>query len=142
MSTKPVSLLNAYPFGEMLTPKSSTVMAKKAAAEHSNADIGEPFLAAVQDFVAARDLSIFAIMTTSTTSEGQFQRQLFLQAKEPAIEAAELFGHEAAAELGLESLNIEGIPEEKASYRRVWQLEDVSKSRKQVSPLIRQAMNS
>lgn len=137
---------NGMKLGMSSVVKPLGFLAEKAATERFDRDNGNPFVAAVQDFMAARDLSMYAIMTTSTSTGGQFQRQLFLQAYGPAMDAAKRFGQDAAAELGLEKLNVEGIPEEglvtqdKACYRRVWQQKEVGKSRKQVSPLIRQAM--
>lgn len=124
-------------------------MAHKAAMESSNAEIiGDSFITAVQKFIDARDLSIFAITTNSTGRDGQRQRQIFLQAKGPAIEAAKRFGMDAADELGLVNLSLDGIPEETSAthhagcFRKVWQQNRVEKSRKQIAPLLRQAMHA
>ena len=123
-------------------------IAKKAAAERPEADKGDAFSSAIQSFISVRDLSIYAIMTTSKTAEGQFQRQLFLQARAAAIAPADRFTKNAAAELGLEDLMIEGIADEKTAarnageklYQRVWQQKAIDRSRKQVGPMIREAI--
>ena len=89
------------------------------------------------------DLSVFAIMTTSTSSEGKFQRELLVQARPSASSLAIKFAEEGASELQLEHLNINGIPTQDRpgqQWRKVWLQKDVSKSRKQVAPLLRKAM--
>ena len=123
-------------------------MARKAAMEQSNAKIiGDSFMTAVQEFIAARELSIFAITTHFKNGDGQRQRQIFLQAQPPAIEAAKRFAVDAAEELGLVDLSLDGLPIETSPtyhagcFRKVWQQERVDKSRKQIAPLLRQAMH-
>lgn len=139
---------NETKLGMSTVVKPLDFIAKKAATERHDADKGEAFSAAIQDFVSARDLSIYAIMSTSKTAEGQFQRQLFLQATAAAITAADRFTKTAAAELGLEDLTIEGIADEQIAarnagtklYQRVWQQKAIERSRKQVGPMIREVM--
>ena len=123
-------------------------MARKAAMEMSGAEIiGDPFIKAVQEFIAARELSIFAVTTHSKSGDGQRQRQIFLQAEGPAIEAAKRFAVDAADELGLVDLSLDGITVETSAthhagcFRKVWQQERVDKSRKQIAPLLRRAMH-
>ena len=139
---------NETKLGMSTVVKPLDFIAKKAATERPDGDKGEAFSAAIQTFVGVRDLSIYAIMTTSKTAEGQFQRQLFLQATAAAVAAADRFTKNAAAELGLVDLTIEAIEDEKIAarkagenlYRRVWQQKAVDRSRKQVGPMIREAM--
>ena len=91
------------------------------------------------------DLSVFAIMTTSTSSEGKFQRELLVQARPSASSLAIKFAEESASELQLEHLNINDIPTQDKlgqQWRKVWLQKDLSKSRKQVAPLLRKAMAS
>ena len=124
-------------------------IAKKAGTEKPDAENGEAFDAVIQSFSSSRDLSMYAIMTTSKNGEGQFQRQLFLQAKARAMGAADKFVKDSAGDLGLERLTVSGISEEHLAasqageevYRRVWQQKAVERSRKQVAPLIREAMH-
>lgn len=139
---------NELKLGMSTVVKPLEFIAKKAATEQLDAKDGEAFIAAIRTFIDARELSMYAIMTTSKNAESQFQRQLFLRARAPAIGAAHKFVKGATAELGLEDLKIEGIPEEhpvaqdtgEESFSRVWQQKAVEKSRKQVAPLIREAM--
>ena len=99
----------------------------------------------VQQFMADRDLSIFAIMTAFTSPEGEFKRELLVQAFSSASSSAIKFAEQGAAEFQLEELNIKGIPTQDnlgQSWRKVWLQKDVSKSRKQVAPLLRKAIAS
>ena len=104
------------------------------------------FDAAIADFSDTRDLSMFAIMTASTSPRKGFQRELLLDARGSAASIAARFSSQATAELGLEDLSVGGINgyntfgHEPGVFRKVWRQEDVSKSRKQVAPLLRQAM--
>ena len=138
---------NKLKLGMSTVVKPLDFISKKAATERPDAE-SEAFSAAIRNFVSARDLSIYAIMTTSNTAEGQFQRQLFLQATAAAVAAANRFTKAAAAELGLEDLKIEGIADEQTAarnageklFQRVWQQKAIERSRKQVGPMIRDAM--
>ena len=139
---------NGMKLGMSSVVKPLEFMARKAAMEQSNTEIiGDSFLTAVQEFIAARELSIFAITTHSKNGDGQRQRQIYLQAQGPAIEAAKRFAVDAAEELGLVDLSLDGIPVKASAtrhagcFRKVWQQERVDKSRKQIAPLLRQAMH-
>ena len=99
----------------------------------------------LQEFMDDRDLSAFAIMTTSTSSEGQFQRELLVQARPSAFSSAINFAEQAASELRLEDRSFEGITmQDKPGqhWRKTWLQRDVSKSRKQVAPLLRKSMTT
>ncbi|CAD6577662.1 MAG: Exopolyphosphatase [Alectoria sarmentosa] len=96
-------------------------------------------------FMDDRDLSVFAIMTTSTSSEGEFQRELLVQARSSASSSAINFAEQGASDFQLEDVNIKGVSMQDKSgqlWRKVWLQRDVSKSRKQVAPLLRKAMIS
>ena len=103
-----------------------------------------PFLEdQLQHFIGDRDLSVFAIMTTSTSSEGSFERELLVQARPSASSSAIKFAERSVSDLLLEDLDIDGIPTQNEPgqvWRKIWVQKDVSKSRKQVAPLLRQAM--
>ena len=97
----------------------------------------------LQQFMDDRDLSVFAIMTTSTSSECEFQRELLVQARSSASSSATNFAEQGAFEFQLEDLNIKGFSTQNEPgryWRKVWLQKDVSKSRKQVAPLLRKAM--
>ena len=99
----------------------------------------------LQQFMNDRDLSVFAIMTTFTSSDGNFQRELLVQARSSASSSAIKFAEQGASEFQLDLLGIEGIPTQDRpgqDWRRTWQQKDLSKSRKQVGPLLRKAMAS
>ena len=106
------------------------------------------FKLSIQKFMEGRDLSLLAIMTTSTTAEGKFQRELLLQARKAAAESASKFAEQATPELKLQSLEVDGIAMQAAQglpdgdwlRPAIWMQNDVSKSRKQVTPLLREAM--
>ena len=99
----------------------------------------------LENFMASKDLSLFAIMTTFTSGHGEYQRQLLLQAQPGALKAVEKFIGTGSTELELdESLNIEVNRQtntvSNAMWRNFWWQKDLSKSRKQVAPLLRRAM--
>ena len=99
----------------------------------------------LSQFMDDQDVSVFAIMTTSTSSEGKFKRELLVQARPSAWSLAIKFAEEGASELQLQDLNINGISTQDKlgqQWRKVWLQKDVSKSRKQVAPLLRKAMSS
>ena len=99
----------------------------------------------LSQFMNDQNLSIFAIMTTSTSSDNSFKRELLVQACSSASSAAISFVEQATSDLQLKDLDIKGIPIQDKSgqqWRKVWLQVDVSKSRKQVAPLLRKAMAS
>lgn len=99
----------------------------------------------LQQFMDDRDLLVFAIMTTSRSSEGDFQRELLVQARSSASSSAIKFAERGTSEFQLEDLSIEGIATQEKSrqnWRKTWLQKDVGKSRKQVAPLLRKAMTS
>ena len=99
----------------------------------------------LQHFMDAQGLAIFAIMTTSTSSEGEFKRELLVQAHSSASSSAISFAEQGASEFQLVDLSIKGISTQEnpgQPWRRIWLQKDVSKSRKQVAPLLRKSMTS
>ena len=102
----------------------------------------------IHDFMTAHDLSLYAIMTAYKSEMGQFQRELLLQANnEPAFAAAEHFSKTAVQDLGLEVLNIDGVAKQvqphsssDKPWRYYWMQGDLTKSRKQVAPMLREAL--
>lgn len=96
-------------------------------------------------FMDDHDLAVFAIMTTSTSSDGNFTRELLVQARPSASSLAIKFAEEGVSELQLQDLKINGISAQDKpgqQWRKVWLQKDLSKSRKQVAPLLRKAMAS
>ncbi|KAL8787379.1 MAG: hypothetical protein Q9213_002262 [Squamulea squamosa] len=80
--------------------KSLEYIATKAIA-NSLDDKEDQFVTAIGDFMAARDLTIFAIMTMSTSPSGKLQRELYVQAFSAGHAAASTFAEQARAELQL-----------------------------------------
>ena len=97
-------------------------------------------------------LSLFGIMTTSKSDDGDFQRELLIVAfGSTAAKALDTFKSKATAELRLEQWKESSdLLEKLAKYSKqeiglayVWWQRDVGKSRKQVAPLLREtAQNS
>ena len=112
------------------------------------AESGAALKEGIEKFMEERDLSIFAIMTTSTTLEGEFQRELFLQARKAAAEPISKFLDRAVSELNLQDLEIDGLSSAQKNLESeslgpwIWRQEAVNKSRKQVAPMLREAMKT
>ncbi|KAL8727571.1 MAG: hypothetical protein Q9166_005977 [cf. Caloplaca sp. 2 TL-2023] len=111
-------------------------------------DKEDQFVTAIGDFMAARDLTIFAIMTTYTSPSGEFQRELYVQALSAGHASANAFAQQAKEGLQLEDHSIPALsgkpgamqPSSEGPWRKIWLQKDVSKSRKQVAPLLRKSM--
>lgn len=124
----------------------ATKAAKEDPNNHNNNN-GTAFNDNLKLYMGERDLSIFAIMTASTSADGKFQRELLVQAHSHATNAVKDFASIATDKLGLESIEIEGITQEmqptepsQGIWRRIWLQKETGMSRKQVGPLIRKAM--
>lgn len=140
---------NGMKLGMSTVVKSLSFMVNKAS-EEADMDGGDKdyaFDLKVQQQMSNSSIDIFAIMTVFTNDAREFQRELFLQAKGPTIDAANRFAEMAVGELGLITIDIEGITKEPVRgtgadqlWRKVWRQKEVGKSRKQVGPLIRKAM--
>ncbi|KAL8719328.1 MAG: hypothetical protein Q9225_003649 [Loekoesia sp. 1 TL-2023] len=127
--------------------KPLSFVAEKAI-KNTSEDKEDQFVTAIGDFMAERKLTIFAIMTTLTSAAGEFQRELYVQALSAGHAAASTFLKQAAKQLQLEDHSIPALsekpgamqPSSEGPWRKVWLQKDVAKSRKQVAPLLRQAM--
>ncbi|KAI4098678.1 MAG: hypothetical protein L6R37_006372 [Teloschistes peruensis] len=85
-------------------------LAEKAI-DGASGDGEDLFVTAIGDFMAARDLTIFAIMTTSTSPGGEFQRELYVQALSAGHAAASTFSTQSVEELRLEDHSVEKLSE-------------------------------
>lgn len=140
---------NGLTLGISSVVKSLDFIAQKAIQHDSEEDKETQFITAMGDFMAARNLTIFAIMTTSTSEAGEFQRELYVQALSAGHAAASTFAKRATEELRLENHSIKMLegkpgamqPESEGPWRKLWMQRDTGKSRKQVAPLLRTAMN-
>lgn len=109
----------------------------------------ERLVQAMREFAQARDLGVFAVMTTSTTAgedgkEGRFRRELMVLAlgeESVGKGVVERFLEKGAEkELGLTRLDL-GVGENAEGLDGVWIWEqgELGMSRKQVAPLLREA---
>lgn len=118
----------------------------KAGDEASSGASSSAFLKQLQAFAQQRSLALYSIMTTSTSSDGQFQRELLLWAfNEEAVAWANKFKAISTEELGLQDWNEDtdvASAEGDTQWRRVWWQRNVQHSRKRVAPLLRQAKGS
>ncbi|KAB2110428.1 hypothetical protein AG0111_0g774 [Alternaria gaisen] len=111
------------------------------AGDEASAQTAEAFLAALKEFAKDRDLDMYSLMTTSTGSDGSFQRELLLWAfNDGAVSAAKNFATNSKDELGLEEWQNSDDIDSKREWRRTWWQRQVQHSRKRVAPLLREAM--
>ncbi|CAI6305069.1 unnamed protein product [Periconia digitata] len=105
----------------------------------------DAFLDALKRFCEERELDLYALMTTSTSPEGEFRRELLVWAfNDAGITSAKQFASDSHDELGLgewRGAGGEGYDSGGDGYwRRVWWQKNVQHSRKRVAPLLREAM--
>lgn len=104
-----------------------------------NNDGNETLLSASKKFAEERNLCIFSIMTGFEDENGQFARELaVLAVDERGVSACEKFEQGAGGKLGLQKGDGDG---EEGQWFRVWKQGNLSCSRKQVAPLLREAMS-
>jgi exopolyphosphatase len=118
---------------------------KKAGDEASAQPASDAFLAAMEQFAKERELDLFTLMTTSTSSAGEFQREILLWAFDKrGVSAGKTFATKSTEELGLEDWHdISSVADaacDEGQWRKVWWQRQVQHSRKRVAPLLRDAM--
>jgi exopolyphosphatase len=125
--------------------KNIDFLVNKAVQEGFGTEKSKAFLQATRSFAKNRKLGIFAIMTTSTSANGDFQRELFLLATNAeSVQAASKFAANSTTELGLADWHgsANGIHHaEDGCWWKLWQQHNVQHSRKRVAPLLRGAMS-
>jgi exopolyphosphatase len=126
--------------------KSIDFMQRKAGDETNTQSLDEAYTKALRTFSKDRELDLYAVMTTFTSSDGEFQRELLLLAfSDPAITAAKKFATDAQEELRLEAWHgsDSGLHRnhDVDYWGKVWWQRNVQHSRKRVAPLLREAMN-
>ena len=108
---------------------------------HTSNNVDEDLLEVCRTFAAERSLDLLAVMTAFTSEAGEFGRELLLIAiKEgKAVEAAREFVTASKNELQLTDM-----PDRPHSqvfpFLHLWKQENLAASRKQVAPLLRDAM--
>ncbi|KAL3706267.1 Exopolyphosphatase [Talaromyces marneffei ATCC 18224] len=103
------------------------------------------FLNKLKKFAAERCLDVVSVMTAFNGEAGQFTRELLVWGlKDDHNDTLEKFSEMAKEQLGLQKWNnfpVEGSHEHTGGLC-IWQQENVSQSRKQVAPLLREAFTS
>jgi exopolyphosphatase len=115
------------------------------AGKEAKMEAGPALLEAFAGFARERELDMFTLMTTSTSADGEFQREMLLWAfNDKAVAAAKAFVANSTKELGLEdwdeSSSVADVRCEDSQWRRVWWQRQVQHSRKRVAPLLREKM--
>ncbi|KAI9674582.1 MAG: Exopolyphosphatase [Trizodia sp. TS-e1964] len=103
-------------------------------------------IASMETYAKSRNLSVLAIMTSFRSAKGKHRRELIVWALDPAFNPLfQKFGELAAAELELDDwVGIQGGMDdlnESKGVRRVWTQKNATKSRKEVAPLLRAALD-
>lgn len=102
---------------------------------------GERFYQELDTFAQQHNLSVFAIMTTSTSEDGVFQRELLLRIFDASSgDLLSKLQTKKSSELKLEdsaSRKLQGVDEKPT---KIWWQRDTSKSRKQVAPMMREVL--
>jgi exopolyphosphatase len=125
--------------------KPTEFLLEKASDETSSDSASKSLLGSMDQFAKERELDLFTLMTTSTSSEGKFQREILLWAfNERGVSAAKAFATKSTGELGLEDWrDIPSVADaacNEGQWRKIWWQRQVQHSRKRVAPLLRDAM--
>ncbi|KAK3679701.1 Exopolyphosphatase [Recurvomyces mirabilis] len=102
----------------------------------------EKFSQVLEDFAKDRGLDLFAVMTAYTAESGKFARQMILSAtsdNEKATGVVNDFSMEAGAELQLGESEVRSQDDSNLGVK-IWIQGNVAASRKQVGPMLREAM--
>ncbi|BAE61570.1 hypothetical protein F9C07_10687 [Aspergillus flavus] len=114
----------------------------------------QEFLDAVYEFASKRELGIVVVMAAFSSSDDKFHRELFVCALDEglAVDALENFVKQSNSQLGLKewsSLDGDGMAikdllnsDGAHKWRHIWTATDITKSRKQVAPMMREAVTS
>ncbi|KAF2826666.1 DHH phosphoesterase [Ophiobolus disseminans] len=117
----------------------------KAGDETDTQSASGAFLETLKKFAKDRELDMYTLMTTSTSSKGNFQREILLLAfNDNAVSAAKAFAASSKDELGLEdwhgSNSLTDTNRGDSEWLKIWWQRQVQHSRKRVAPLLREAM--
>lgn len=121
------------------------------------ADEPQQFLDVVRAFAAGKKLDVVVVMTSFTSAEDEFSRELFVCAMcdcDAAVKATEAFVEQAGPHLGLERWSPvdckcpdsteheirSTLDGDSGLWRRLWLQTNTTASRKQVAPLLRTAV--
>ena len=128
---------NGLKLGVSSVVKDLSYLSRKAEKKHFDAHL--------DDFMKDKELDVFAAMSISKTKEGK-RRQILLQSGPRAGDYIEKFEKRVEGELKLSDLEVDGFQastgtESGPVKRKAWWQSDISKSRKQVAPLLREVLH-
>ncbi|KAI4757260.1 DHH phosphoesterase [Aureobasidium sp. EXF-3400] len=130
---------NGLNLGTSAVVQPITFLKRKINKDDSSTDY-KPLLEAAKEFARERDLCVFSIMTGYESSEGKFARDLaVLAVDEKGIAICKKFSDEPSKKLQLEEVDAD---EGDGHWFHVWKQGNLSCSRKQVAPLLREAMSA
>ena len=108
--------------------------------QHSSATGSESLLEAVKAFAEERSLTVAAVMTTFTAADSNFNRELMVVCHDDdGKTCVDRFIQQCKEELQLDDMD--GGEQRSVQYH-IWQQGKLSASRKQVAPMLRNAMTS
>ncbi|OAK99971.1 DHH phosphoesterase [Phaeosphaeriaceae sp. SRC1lsM3a] len=135
---------NGVKLGISSVVKHIEFLQNKAGSEaNASSSSGEAFLHALGEFAKERELDMYTLMTTSTSTKGEFQREILLWAfGDRGVAAAKAFAKNSSEELGLEnwdgSSSLVDASVGDGQWRKIWWQRQVQHSRKRVAPLLRE----
>ncbi|KAI9658609.1 MAG: Exopolyphosphatase [Bathelium mastoideum] len=124
--------------------KPISFLQQKADAEEADSDKSNRLFQIIDRFCRDRHLELYAIMTTSTSTKGEFQRELLVKAfTETDAKAVKKFADKASDALGLEDWENSSLDRvaDNEMWTKVWWQRKIEHSRKLVAPLLRAAMS-
>ncbi|KAK8090824.1 hypothetical protein PG994_000329 [Apiospora phragmitis] len=122
--------------GTSSVPQDFAFLAKKAGGEDALAE-------RIREWAKEKDLGLMAVLTTSS-DDGKFKREMLVWAQsEEAVQAAKKFEKQRSEELGLSpwnngTLDVDG----EGRWRRCWAQANIKNSRKQIAPMLREALGA
>lgn len=122
--------------GTSSVPQDLAFLAKTAGGEDALAE-------AIGEWAKEKDLGLMAVLTTSSP-DGEFKREMLVWAQsEKAVQAAQSFEKRCSEQLGLGPWNNGSLDvDEKDIWRRCWSQANIKNSRKQIAPLLREALGA
>ena len=130
---------NGAKMGMSTVVKPLSWLGDKAKAEASQRSSGQPLMEAVSQYATQRELAVYAILTTKSSKDGRPRREILMFVRDPSLHGLPIsFERNAGHELGLEDHDEHDAHSANPEYMlKAWSQLDVSKTRKQVAPLLR-----
>lgn len=99
------------------------------------------FNALIEKFCQQKHLDLYATMTAFSDDSNEFRRELFLRSANASCDSiAEKFERDAKDKLGLTIWEGAKLAEKSEHWQKAWKQGQTQQSRKQVAPLLREAM--